>query len=289
MPRPIWKGSISFGLVNIPVVLYPAERRSDISFHMLDRRNEARVRYQRVNEATGEEVPWEEIVKAYEDESGNYVVLSDEDFEKAAVESTQMIEIEDFVDRDEIKYVYYDKPYYLVPAQKGEKGYVLLREALKRTDKAGITKVVIRTKQYLGAVMAEGDALILEILRFQDEIRPEEEYDFPRQGVKHYKLSPRELEMAETLVETLAADWKPEKYHDDYREKLIEFIEEKKARGGESPPAKEEPAKGKKAEVVDMMELLRQSVETRAKKKRAAAPAKKRTAAKKAARKRRAA
>lgn len=282
MARPIWKGNITFGLVNIPVTLFTAEKRSsDLSLHMLDRRNEARVKYQRVNAETGEEVPWEEIVKAYEDDSGNYVVLTDEDFEKAAVESTQTIEIEDFVDVDAIKYVFYDKPYYLVPGSKGEKGYVLLREALKETGKAGIAKVVIRTKQYLAALIAEGDALVLELLRFADELRPESEFDFPREKADYYKLSDKEVEMAEKLVEAMASDWEPEKYHDDYREKLMKFIEEKIEAGGVSPAHKEEPRKAAEAQVVDMMELLKQSVaEEGGRKKKEAGE--KRSAAKKA-------
>ncbi len=138
MARPVWKGHISFGLINIPVTLYSAERRSDLHFRMLDSRNMAKVRYERVNEDTGEEVPWDQIVKGFEHGDGNYVVLDDEDFKKAAVEATQSVDLEGFVEAKAIDYVYFDKPYYLVPGKKAEKGYVLLRETLRRTGKVGV-------------------------------------------------------------------------------------------------------------------------------------------------------
>src|SRR3989339_1380560 len=180
MARPIWKGHITFGLVNIPVTLYSAEKRDELHFKLLDSRNKARVHYERVNEETGEEVPWSEVVKAFEYDKGNYVLVEEEDFKRAAPEATQAVEIQDFVDREDVDYVYYDKPYYLMPGKKGEKGYVLLREILRRTGKVGISKVVIRTRQYLDALLAEGDALVLELLRFDQEVRKPEEFDLPQ-------------------------------------------------------------------------------------------------------------
>ena len=168
MSRPIWKGHISFGLVNVPVILHAAERRAgDLSFRMIDSRNSARVRYERVNEETGEEVPWDKIVKGYEYEDGNYVLMSEEELEHASPEMTRTIEIEQFVDLDDIDIRYFDRPYVLVPGNKGEKGYVLLREAIRDAGKVGIAKVVIRARQYLAALIPQGDALVLELLRYR--------------------------------------------------------------------------------------------------------------------------
>lgn len=259
MARPIWKGSISFGLVNIPVTLLGAEKSFDLHFHLLDARNHARVRYQRVNEATGEEVPWDQIVKAHETQDGELIVLTDEDFKRAAVEAVQTIEIQDFVELKRIPYTYYDKPYYLSPGKKGEKGYVLLRETLRRTGRVGIAKVVLRTKQYLAAVIAEGDALLLELLRFDQELRQPSEFEFPGADLERYKVSLREIEMAEHLVESMTADWKPEQYKDEYHDALIKWIETKAREGDKAlPPA---PAAAKEeAEVINMMDLLKRSV-----------------------------
>lgn len=312
MARAIWKGSISFGLVNIPVGLYAAESRDEISFRMLDRRNMARVRYKRVNEETGDEVPWDETVRGYEFESGRYVVMSDEDLKHAAPEATQTIDITDFVDLEDISPLYFDKPYYLAPDKKGARAYALLRETLRRTGKAGIAKVVIRTKQYLAAVVARGDVITLELLRYAHELRDPNDLDLPAGDAE---VSERELEMAERLVEGMVEDWKPEKYKDTYRQELMNLIEERVESGqleaSKSPAPRPKRAEGK---VLDLMALLKQSVDQRggkagedrkpakkaaskpakkqpAKAKKAAAkkPAAKRTAAKSAAKKRKSA
>lgn len=273
MARPIWKGHISFGLVNVPVTLFGAERRTDLHFNMLDSRNRARVRYERVNEATGEEVPWDQIVKAFEYDDGNYVILEEEDFQRAAPESTQTVEIEDFVDEKAIDYVYFDKPYYLVPGKKGDKGYVLLRETLRKTKKVGIAKVVIRKREYLSALIPQGNILVLDLLRFSQELRPASEFDVPSEDIKDYNISKRELEMAEQLVGAMTSDWEPEKYHDEYRDALMKWIEKKAASGGVAPVAEGEAEAPEPAgEIVDFMDLLKQSVEKRGKSK---APAKK--------------
>src|SRR5688572_16743355 len=169
MARPVWKGHISFGLVNVPIVLYSAERRADLSFQLIDSKNAARIRYERVNEETGEEVPWDKIVKGFEYEQGSYVLLSDEEIETASVEMTRTIEIEQFVDLEQIDVRYFDRPYVLVPDKNGQKGYVLLREAIAESGRAGIATVVIRSRQYLAALLASGDALLLELLRFAQE------------------------------------------------------------------------------------------------------------------------
>jgi DNA end-binding protein Ku len=264
MPRPIWKGSISFGLVNIPITLFPAESQSDLHFQMIDSRNHARVRYKRVNEVTEEEVPWSEIVKGYEFEDGNYILLSDEDFKQADREATKTIEIEDFVDLGAIDYAYFDKPYYLVPGKGGEKGYVLLREALRRKGKVGIARVVIRTKEYLAALIPEGDALVLDLLRYHQQLRDLGEYAIPHGDLEAFKVTRKELDLAETLVESMAAEWEPEKYHDEYHDALMAWIE-KKAREGktEALPEEKAEAEAEGGKVIDMMALLKKSLEAK--------------------------
>jgi DNA end-binding protein Ku len=291
MPRAIWKGSISFGLVNIPVGLYSAEKREEISFHLLDRRNMARVRYQKVNEETGKEVPWDETVRGYEYEKGQYVVLTDEDLKRAAPEATQSIDIIDFVDLEEISPLYFDKPYYLGPDKKGARAYALLRETLRRTGKAGIAKVVIRTKQYLAAVMVAENVLTLEILRYPDELRDPAELDVPAGDAG---VSERELEMAERLVEGMVERWKPEQYKDTYRDDVMALIEKRVEAGQTEGSDEPVPAPRRtEAKVVDLMALLKQSVDQRgdrpAAKKAAKKPASKKAPAKKAAPKRTAA
>jgi DNA end-binding protein Ku len=283
MARSIWKGSITFGLVNIPVGLYSAEKREEISFHLLDRKNKARVKYKRVNEETGREVAWEDTVRGYELESGKYVILSDEDFQRAAPEKTQTVDILDFVDIEEIDTTYFDKPYYLAPDKKGAKSYALLREVLKRTKKVGIAKVVIRSKQYLAAVIAEDDVIVLNILRFDHELRDPKELDLPRgkEGVTE-----RELDMAERLVEGMVDSWDPEKYRDDYYKDLMKMINERAEAGqyDEAPEAPPAPKAAGASNVVDLMALLKQSVEGGGRKPAKKAPAKK-AAAKKPAKK----
>ncbi len=263
MARPIWKGSISFGLVNVPVVLYSAESRKELHFKLLDSRNNAPVHYERKNEKTGEEVPWNEIVKGYQYDESTFVLLGEEDFKRAAVEATQTIDIQDFVEEGEISSVYLDKPYYLLPGARGEKGYVLLRETLRRTKKAGIAKVVIRTREYLAALLVQDDAMVLELLRFHDELRNPAEFDFPSRDPAEHKISAQELKMAERLVESMVSEWAPEKYHDDYTEALLKWIEQK-AQSGETAPAPavrgREPAEVE-AGTINIMDLLKRSVE----------------------------
>lgn len=263
MPRPVWKGHISFGLVNVPISLYSAEQKTGLSFNLLDSRNHARVRYERVNEATGEEVPWNQIVKGFEYEDGNYVLMEEEDFQRAAVEATQTVEIEGFVDQSEISSMYYEKPYYLVPQEKGEKGYVLLRETLRASQKVGIARVVIRTRQYMAALLVQGDALVLNLLRFAQELRDPENYDLPTGSLKDYNISARELDMAEKLIEAMSMEWDPEQYHDEYREALLEWIQKKVRTGETTEPVEEEAPAEKATEPVDIMDLLRASVEQR--------------------------
>lgn len=271
MARPIWKGQISFGLVNIPVTLYSAEVRNDLSFRLLDSRDRARVRYERVNEATGEEVPWNQVVRGYEYDDGSYVLVSDEDLKRVAIEATQTVEIEGFVDREDIDLHFYDKPYYLVPGKKGEKGYVLLREALKKTGKVGIARVVIRTRQYLAAVIPMGDGLVLDLLRFAQEIRNLGEFNLPEGKLEDYKISDKELDMAETLISSMSMSWNPEEYHDEYRDALMKWLEERIEAGQLEAAAPGEVAEAEPPPPpINIMELLKKSVQEQKSKRKEA-------------------
>ncbi len=266
MPRPIWRGTITFGLLNIPVQLMTAERHTDLHFRMLDSRNNAPIRYERVNEETGEEVPWKDIVKAFEYDKGSYVVIEKEDFAKAAPESTESVDIEAFVDPDDIGVEYFEKPYYLVPAKKAEKGYVLLRETLKRLKTAGLARVVIRTREYLALVMPRDEALLLMLLRYPQELVSADEYAFPDKKLSAYRVNPKELDMAETLVKSMIGEWKPAEYRDDFRARLRKVIEQRvKAQEGtvRAPAAEEtEIPKNAATNVVDFMSLLKKSIES---------------------------
>ena len=259
--RPLWKGSIAFGLVNVPVALYPLERRSgELSFKLLDKRNHKSVRYKRVNEDTGEEVPWDQIVKGYEYRGGDYVVLSDEDFEKVKVEATQTIEITDFVRRDEIDDAFFDTPYIVLPGKKAEKGYVLLREALGKSEKVGIAKVVIRTKEHLAAVVPKGKALVLVLMRFAHELKRVEDFRLPDSAPSEYRVSDREIKLAEQLVQSMTSKWKPEQYRDDYFDALKAWIEEKAQKGDTAAVPRGKHARPVPSTVIDLAELLRKSM-----------------------------
>lgn len=259
MPRSIWKGTLGFGLVSIPVGLYTAESRQELQFHLLDKRDKSPVHYKRVSEKSGKEVPWGDIVRGYEYEEGQYVILSDDDLKSANPEATQTIDITDFVDASEISPTYFDKPYYLAPDKKGTKGYALLREALRRSGKAGIATVVIRTRQYLAAVLPEDDVLVLELLRFAHELRDPGELEVPKGDAE---VSARELGMAERLIEGMVDAWEPEKYADTYEKDVMEMIE-RRVESGETEavetPKVKKPAGGGK--VVDLMMLLKRSVD----------------------------
>jgi DNA end-binding protein Ku len=281
MARPIWTGTLSFGLLNVPIRLMTGERRSDIHFRMLDQRDNTPVRYERVNAETGEEVPWKDIVKAFEYQKGNYVVLEADDIKSAASDAHETVEIDSFVEAAAIPPAYFEKPYILAPAKKAEKGYVLLRETLKKTGKVGIARVVIRTREYLAAVMPEGDALLLNILRYEAELVDPEEYGLPGKEASAYRITPKEIQMAADLVESMAGTWKPADYRDDFRDKLRKAIEKRlKSKGVTATMDDDDDHVPEHAttNVVDFMELLKKSIGA---KKRT--PAKKTAAAKKAA------
>jgi DNA end-binding protein Ku len=262
MPRVLWKGAISFGLVNIPVGLYPAEKKKELSFSMLDKRDLAPVGYKRVNKETGREVPWEQVVKGYEYEKDRYVVLSDEDFRRANVEATQTVDIVSFVEAAQIEPIYFETPYYLAPLKRGEKGYVLLRDTLKRSGKAGIANVVIRTRAHIALVTPMEEALGLVVLRYADEIRSVDELGLD-EALKKARPSPKEVDMALRLVEGMSEKWDPERYRDTYREDILARVAAKVKAGQTEeitePGAEERPAKG--ADVIDLMALLKRSVE----------------------------
>ena len=272
MPRGLWKGAISFGLVNVPVELYLAHKRSaELDLTMLDKRDLAPVGYQRVNKASGKEVPWEDVVKGYEYEDDKYVVLSEEDFRRANPEATKTVDIVAFVELAEIAPIYFETPYYLGPGKRGEKAYALLRDAMAKAGKAGIATVVIRTKQYLAALIPRDEALVLNTLRYHKELKKPEDLEIP-QKLKGVKVTSKELEMALRLIEDMADKWQPEKYHDTYHEDLLKRIEQKvKAGQTEEITEPEKEAKAAKgAEVIDLMSLLKKSVEKTHKPKRAA-------------------
>ena len=272
MARPVWSGTLSFGLLNIPVSLMSGERKTDISFRMLDVRNNQPIRYERVNAETGEEVAWKDIVKAFEYDKGSYVVLEPDDIKSAAPESHDAIEVEAFVDVDTIGPQYFEKPYVLVPAKKAEKGYVLLRESLARTGKIGIARVVIRTRESLCAVMPQGDALLLLMMRYPQELVDIEEYRIPEGKSGDYRISEKELKFSEQLIETMSGEWEPESYQDEFRQRLQDVITKRMKDNGVVRHGDEEPHIEEHAttNVVDFMELLQQSI---AKKQRT--PAKK--------------
>jgi DNA end-binding protein Ku len=255
--RAIWKGSISFGLVNIPIALYPATRKEDLKFRLLRAKDLSPVNYKRVAEKDGKEVPWDQIVKGYEYEKGKFVVLKDEDFQRVDLEATQTVDIQDFVEQEAIDPMFFYKPYYLEPQKGGDKAYVLLRDTLKKTGKVGIAKVVIKTRQYLAGVKAENSVLVLELMHFAEELADADKLHLPK------KLEPgkRELDMAKALVESMSSKWEPQKYRDDYREALMDVIEEKVEAGGEEIEEKPKKKPRPSTKVIDLVSVLQESLE----------------------------
>ena len=254
--RPLWKGAISFGLVNIPVGLYSATQSAkQVKFHLLRDRDESPIHYKRVAEADGKEVDWDHIVKGYEYEKGKHVVLTDDDFERVEIKSSQVVEIREFVDLAEIEPRYFDEPYFLAPEKTGAKAYALLREALEKSGKVGIAKVVIRPpREHLAAVKPLEGGLTLELMHFPDELRDPSELEIPNAAI-----SPKELEMALTLVKSMADEWQPEKYQDEYREALLKMIDQKIKAGGKALPA----GKGRSAApsgIIDLVSTLQASL-----------------------------
>ena len=249
MARGLWKGAISFGLVNVPVELHMT---------MLDKRDLAPVGYKRVNKATGKEVPWAEVVKGYEYQNDKYVVLSDEDFRRANPEAAKSVDIQAFVELADIAPQYFETPYYLIPGKRGEKVYALLRDTLKKAGKAGVATVMIRTKQYLAALFPQDELLVLNTLRYHDELKKASEFE-----IKDAKVTAKEMDMAMRLVDDMSDKWQPARYKDTFKDDLLKRIEEKVEAGQtEEITAPEKGAREPKgAEVVDLMSLLKKSIE----------------------------
>ena len=262
MARVVWKGAIVFGLVHIPVDLYPGSKDNDLDFDWLDRRDNAPVGYQRINKSTGKPVEMSDIVKGYEWEKGNYVVLQDDDFKAANPKATQTVEILAFVNRESIPPLFFEKPYRLAPGKRGEKGYALLRETLKRTDKVGVAQVVIRNRQHLSLLMPMGDLLELITLRYADEVLGAEDFDLP--SMKDAKVTDKEVQLAERLVEDMTEDWNPRQYRDTYRDDLMKRIEAL-ATQGRTKLAKlpADVDQGGGAKVIDLMAALKRSLESK--------------------------
>ena len=266
MPRSIWKGAITFGLVNIPVELHTAVRsESRISFRQLHKKDNAPIKYDRVCSKEEKSVPWDEIVKGYEYSKGKFVILDEEDFRAAAIESTKTIDIQDFVKADEIDTRYFESPYYLLPQKGGEKAYALLREAIRKTGMIGLGNVTMRSNNmhFVGIRVVE-DALVLEIMRYADELVDTSSFEFPSAE----NVRPAELNMAEQLVNTLAAEFQPENYSDAYKGNLMRIINAKMA--GEKIEV-EEPAEPEATNVIDLMARLQESLAQGKKKKGKAA------------------
>ena len=269
MPRSIWKGAVAFGLVNIPVELHSAvsSRGERVKFKMLHKKDQSTIKYERVCAKEEKAVPWDEIVKGYEYSKGKFVIMDDEDFRAAAVESSKTIEIRDFVKAEEIDPRYFESPYYLLPQKGGEKAYALLREAIRKTDMVGIGNVTMRSNSmhFVGIKVVE-DALVMQIMRYADELVDTSSFTFPTAE----NVRPAELAMAEQLVNTLATEFKPEEYSDKYKENLMAIINAK-LKGKKIEV--EEPAEPEATNVIDLMARLQESLEQGKKKKGKSAPA----------------
>ena len=262
MPSRLWTGSISFGLVNIPVSLVTAEEHDELDFTLLDERDDSPIGYQKINKRTGKPVPSDRIVRGFPYQDGRYVIVSDADLKRASPERTQRIDVLSFAEVREIAPMYFDRPYYLEPGRGGERGYALFREALRRTGKVAIASVVVKTREHLAAVVGQDDVLVLNVLRYAAELRDPGRLKVPGSGLKSLKISEREISMAERLIAEMTESWKPERYHDEYRDELLAFIK-KRGRAGQlaaSPESEEEPARPKRAEVIDIADLLQKSL-----------------------------
>src|SRR5258705_9768133 len=286
MARAFWKGSISFGLVEIPVSLQPAVKTHDLNFSLLDRKDFSPVGYRRYNKKSGREVAWEEVVRGFEYEPDEYVVLSDEELRRANVEANETIEILEFVEREEIDPVYYETPYYVEPLKRASKSYALLRAALERSGKVGIARVVLRTRQRMAALLVREQVLVLDLLRYAHELRSLDEIEVPPKSA----VSPRELKMAQQLLSGMSGAWNPEKFKDEYRDDVLALVR-RKVKAGQThtilePEPSEEPRRAG-SEVMDLMPLLKRSLAERGTEGRRPAKAKRERAARSTTRRRR--
>jgi DNA end-binding protein Ku len=277
MPRAVWKGAIAFGLVHIPVALYPASQETEVDFDWLDKRSMDPVGYKRINKRTGKEIHKEQIVKGVKQDNGEYVVLSDDEVREAYPKTTQTIEIESFVPAGDISFVYLEKPYYLEPTNRAEKVYALLREAMSRAALVGVARIVMHNKEHLAALLPAGPALMLGTLRWANEIRPASQLNLPASG--EGKLKDAELKMAGELIRKMAGDWKPEQFADRFSDAIRKLVARKAAAGEAKAVEPLEEAPAEPSNVIDLSELLRNSLATRkrAASSRAAGPAGKKT------------
>jgi len=255
--RAIWKGSITFGLVNVPISLYPATVKKELSFRLLRQSDLSPIIYKRVAAVDGKEVPWEQIVKGYEYEKGKFVVITDEDFQAADIKATQTVEVLEFVRLSEIDPIFFDRPYYLEPQKQGAKAYALLRDALKKMGMVGIAKVVLKTRQHLASVKPEENALVLELMHFTDELVRPDSLQIPRD----FTVGSREMQMATELIDKLSGKWDPSKYTDDYQEALMNLIQKKVTAGGRTPAVSGGASEVAPTKVIDLVSVLKQSLE----------------------------
>lgn len=289
MARPVWTGHITFGLVNVPVVLYSAERRADLNLRLIDSRNDARVRYERVNDETGEEVPWNKIVKGYEYSGESLVLLSDEELERASPELTKTIDVAQFVSAADIDPIYYDKPYYLLPGKGGTKGYVLLRDALEKAEKVGLASVVIRTRQYVAALRPFKEGMLLQLMRYEQELRDLADFELPTAQLSKIKASKQERDMAAQLIDGMTDRFDPEQYHDEYHDAVMKMIHDKIESGDiEARDLPDEETPDEEKTTINFLEVLKQSLEKKSSQrkgtsKKAKASLKKKTSTKTAA------
>ena len=258
--RALWKGAISFGLVHIPVSLHPASGNSGIDFDWLDKRSMDPVGYKRINKRTGREITKENIVRGVEHGDGRYVILSDEEIAEVYPRSTQMLEIERFVPATDIPFLYFDRPYYLAPTGRGEKVYALLREAMKKSGRAGLARVVIQTKQHFAALLPHGPALVLNLLRWDADLRDIEGLGIPAEGQKAARVAPGEMQMAMQLIESMSGDFEPGKFEDRFREQVMELVARRAKAGKTEEVVEPEEEMPKGADIIDLTELLKRSL-----------------------------
>lgn len=262
MPRSNWKGNISFGLVNIPIQLFNSvDPSSGVSFRQINKKTGARIKYKRVDAETEKEVPWEEIGKGYQYSKDVILPVGDDELKRVAGENARTIAIEEFVDKKNINFINVEHAYYLVPDKKGEKGYVILREALKNSNKVGIAKVIISTKEYLAAVSTYEEALILYLLHYDAEIRKLEELNIPNEEIRKYKVTHAEVEVAKKLINSMSGKWKPEKFKDEYKEAVEKWVGEKIHHLPQSKMQRRAPVK-KSTGGVNFVDLLKKSLQT---------------------------
>lgn len=260
MPRSNWKGHISFGLVSIPIILYSIEnKKADISFHQIDKRDSARIKFQRINVNTGKAVPWENITRGYEYEKDTLIPVPDKVLEKVAGENARTIDIQTFINKNEFDILSIAKNYYIVPNEKGKgnKGYVILRESLKETNKIGIAKVIISTKEYIAAVIPHDEIILLSLLKYDEEIRKSSEFFVPDKPLSFYKISQKEIDIAKQLIKSMSSKWHPEKYTDEYQESIHQWIDETIHK---LPHEKNKHKKQPASNVVNFVDLLKKSL-----------------------------